>query len=53
MLNHFSITESKQWFDYWLCPLFKNADLLDVKHFEQIITEAVKLMPDILNKIHE
>lgn len=53
MLNHFSTTEFKLWFDYWLCPLFKSADTLDIKHFEEIVISAVELTPDITNLIHE
>lgn len=54
MLNYHSVAESKLlWFDYWLCPLFRNTDKLDVKYFEQIITKAVELDPDVLKHVHE
>lgn len=53
MLNHYSTTDCKLWFNYWLRPLFKNTDELDIKHFEQIITKAVELTSDILNYINE
>lgn len=53
MINYHSIAESKLWFDYWLRPLFRNTDKLDVKHFERIITKAVELDPDVLKHVHE
>jgi len=53
MLNHYTITENKLWFDYWLHPLFKKTDKLDIKYFEQIITKAVELNPDVSKHIYE
>lgn len=53
MSNHYSIIDNKLWFDYWLCPLFKNTNLVDMKNFEHIITEAVKLTPDVSKYIYE
>lgn len=53
MLNHYSLDKSKQWFEYWLCPLFKNPDILDVKHFEQIISKAIELNPDVSKHINK
>lgn len=53
MLNHYSITDCKLWFDYWLHPLFKNTDELDVKHFEQIIIKAIELTPYVSQHIYE
>lgn len=53
MLNHYKITESRFWFEYWLHPLFKKADKLDIKHFEQIITKAVELTPDASKFIYK
>lgn len=53
MSHHYSITDNKLWFDYWLYPLFKNTNLVDMKNFEQIITEAVKLTPDVSKYIYE
>jgi len=51
MINHYTINESKLWFDYWLHPLFKSTDKLDVKRFEHIITKAVELTPDVSKHI--
>lgn len=53
MLNHFSTTDCKVWFDFWLCPLFGNSNKLDIKHFEQILTKAVELSPNIIKHIQE
>lgn len=53
MLDHFKLTESKLWFNYWLLPLFKNTDIIDIKRFEQIITKAVELTPDVSKHIYE
>lgn len=53
MLDHFKMIESKLWFDYWLLPLFKNPDKIDIKNFEQIITKAVELTPDVSKHIYE
>lgn len=53
MLNHYTLIESKLWFDYWLHPLFNKTDKLEIKHFEQIITKAVELTPDISKHIYE
>lgn len=53
MLNHYSIMDFQLWFDYWLHPLFRNTDKLDLKHFEQIITKAVELSPDVSKHIYE
>lgn len=53
MLNHYTIIGSKLWFDYWLHPLFNKTDKLDIKHFEQIITKAVEITPDVSKHIHE
>lgn len=53
MLNHYLSTDCKLWFDYWLRPLFRNTDKLDVKYFEQIITKAVELTPDVSKYIYE
>ncbi|KAE9528149.1 hypothetical protein AGLY_012571 [Aphis glycines] len=53
MLNHYTITESKLWFEYWLHPLFKKTDKLDIKYFEQIITKAVELTPNVSKYIYD
>lgn len=53
MTNHYNITESDQWFGYWLHPLFQNAEKLDAKNFEQIITKAIELSPGVSKHILE
>lgn len=53
MVNHYSFTECKLWFNYWLLPLFKNTDHLDIKHLERIITKAVEITPDVIEYINE
>lgn len=53
MVNNYTITECKLWFNYWLCPLLRNTDYLDVKHLEQIITKAVEITPDVSVYINE
>lgn len=53
MVNHFNITDSKIWFDYWLRPLFKNTDKVNRNHFEKIITKAVSLTPAISTYINK
>ncbi|VVC29565.1 Armadillo-type fold,Domain of unknown function DUF2428, death-receptor-like,Armadillo-like helical [Cinara cedri] len=53
MLNHYTTTECKLWFDYWLYPLFKNTAKLDVKHFEQIMAKAVELSPDVSKYLYD
>lgn len=53
MSDHYKTAESKLWFDYWLLPLFKNAEKIDVKYFEQIITKAVELTSDVSKHIYQ
>lgn len=53
MLNGYYITEHKLWFDYWLHPLFIRTEKLDAIYFEQILTKAVELSPDITKHIYE
>lgn len=53
MVNHFKIADCKIWFDYWMLPLFKNADTVNTKHFEKIITHAISLTPAISNYLNK